>query len=223
MEIRPIARFRSPLTSKFGVPKQSSLVEELEGEVVFEPEFQQADALRGLEQFEFIWLIWGFSENKHQATSPVVRPPLLGGNEKMGVFATRSPYRPNAIGLSSVRLLEVDSNQMTLRVQGADLMNGTPIYDIKPYLAYADAHPDARQGFVDSHTLSRLAVEFPEDLAANFTPQQCSALKKILSLDPRPHYHTDAQRVYGMPFAGFDVRFRVANGICQVIEVAKVH
>ncbi len=220
--LKPIARFRSPFPSKFGIPKQSGLVEELDGAIVFEPEWRNPDALRGIDGFDYLWLIWGFSANRHAATSPVVRPPLLGGNEKVGVFATRSPFRPNAIGLSSVRLGCVEwetKDGPMLHVFGADLMDGTPIYDIKPYIAYADSHPDARSGFVGTNPMERLRVEIPEDATRLFTPTQLSALRKTLSLDPRPHYQHDPDKVYGMPFAGYDIRFKVsADAVLTVQE-----
>ena len=158
MNIEPIAYFHSPFHSKFGIPKQSGLVEELEGSIVFCPEYRNADALRGLDEFDYLWLIWGFSANKHAATSLVVRPPLLGGNEKMGVFATRSPFRPNALGLSSVRISRIETDTTrgpVITVVGADLMDGTPIYDIKPYIPYADSHPEAKGGFTDTHAICR--------------------------------------------------------------------
>lgn len=165
MNIEPIAYFHSPFHSKFGIPKQSGLVEELEGSIVFCPEYRNADALRGLDEFDYLWLIWGFSANKHAATSLVVRPPLLGGNEKMGVFATRSPFRPNALGLSSVRISRIETDTTrgpVITVVGADLMDGTPIYDIKPYIPYADSHPEAKGGFTDTHAICRLTVVIPD-------------------------------------------------------------
>lgn len=219
MEIKPIARFRSPFTSKFGIPKQAGLVEELEGQIVFEPEYRNPDALRGIEGFDYLWLIWEFSANKHQANSPVVRPPVLGGNEKMGVFATRSPFRPNNIGLSSVRLSRVEwdgANGPVIHVKGADLMDGTPIYDIKPYVVYADSHPDARSGFVDTRKWKRLEVVVPEDVAAHLKQQgltsgKIEVLKEVLAHDPRPHYQKDPHKVYGMPYEGLDVHFVVSD------------
>lgn len=217
MEIKPIARFHSPLTSKFGVPKQSGLVEELQGKIVFEKAYRNADALRGMDGFDYLWLIWGFSANKHAAASPVVRPPVLGGNEKVGVFATRSPFRPNAIGLSSVKIESIDFDRVIIHVSGADLMDSTPIYDIKPYIPYADCHPQARGGFTDSHPVRRLQVEIPTEVSTLFTPRQLAALQKILSLDPRPHYQKDPEKAYGMPFMGFDIRFRVKDGTLTVI------
>lgn len=212
MEIFPIAHFESPFPSKFGIPKQSGLVSELRGRIVFVPEYRNRDALRGLEDFDYIWLIWEFSANKHKANSLVVRPPLLGGNTRMGVFATRSPFRPNNLGLSSVRIdsIELDTTRgPVINVLGADLMDGTPIYDIKPYIAYADCHTDVRSGFVDNTPIRRLNVVIPQPVAARLTPQQLSALRKTLELDPRPHYHDDATKTYGMPFYDMDIQFRV--------------
>ena len=221
MNIHPIAYFRSPFSSKFGIPKQSGLVEELEGRIVFAPEYRNADYIRGLQGFDYIWLIWEFSDNRHPSKSPVVRPPVLGGNERVGVFATRSPFRPNALGLSSVRIqrIELDSaSGPVIHVLGADLMDGTPIYDIKPYIVYADCHPDARSGFVDNRSWPKLDVVIPEEIAKNYQPERLSVLRKILELDPRPHYQNDPQRIYGMPFDGTDVRFFVENGVLTVIR-----
>ena len=225
MNIEPVAYFRSAFSSKFGIPRQSGLVEELRGAVVFEPGYRNRDALRGIEGFEFLWLVWGFSANEGSAGarwSPVVRPPLLGGNAAMGVFATRSPFRPNGLGLSSVKFLSVEEcdGALILNVAGADLMDGTPIYDIKPYVAYCDAHPGARSGFVDVNKWESLRVEFPEELSAFFTPQDYAALVKVLALDPRPQYQEQPNRVYGMPFAGHDVRFTVSlDGVLRVVDV----
>ena len=221
MNIHPIAYFHSPFSSKFGIPKQSGLVEELEGRIVFAPEYRNADYIRGLQGFDYIWLIWEFSDNRHPSKSPVVRPPVLGGNERVGVFATRSPFRPNALGLSSVKIqrIELDSaSGPVIHVLGADLMDGTPIYDIKPYIVYADCHPDARSGFVDSRSWPKLEVVIPEEIATNYQPERLSALRKILELDPRPHYQNDPHRIYGMPFDGTDVRFFVENGVLTVIR-----
>lgn len=220
--LKPVARFRSPFPSKFGIPKQSGLVEELEGSVVFEPEWRNTDALRGIDGFDYLWLIWGFSANRHATVSPVVRPPLLGGNTRVGVFATRSPFRPNPIGLSSVRLSRVEwetKDGPVIHVLGADLMDGTPIYDIKPYIAYADSHPDARSGFVGTNPMRKLRVEIPDSAGCLFTPTQLSVLRKTLELDPRPHYQHDPDKVYGMPFADYDIRFKVStDGILNVVE-----
>ena len=219
--MKPIAYFRSPFTSKFGIPKQAGLVEQVEGKIVFEPAYRDADALRGLDGFDYIWLLWGFSANAHAANSLVVRPPLLGGNKRVGVFATRSPYRPNPIGLSSVRLVRIDFERTdgpVICVSGADLMDGTPIYDIKPYLVYTDSHPDARSGFVDTNPVKRLQVIIPDDVVRLFSSQEVAALRGVLALDPRPHYHDDPHKVYGMPFAGRDVHFRVEDNVCYVIS-----
>ena len=220
MEIKPIAYYRSQLTTKFGVPRQSGLVPELVGRIVFEPEYAAADALRGIEGFDYLWLIWEFSLNgkREGEWSPLVRPPLLGGNEYMGVFATRSPFRPNPLGLSSVRLLGVEDGALV--VAGADLVDGTPIYDIKPYVEYADAHIGVRSGFVDERRWQKVEVRFPDELRALFCDEDFAALCKVLELDPRPQYHNDPERVYGMPFAGRDVRFMVSGeGVLEVIDV----
>ena len=220
MEIKPVAYYRSQLTTKFGVPRQSGLVPELVGRIVFEPEYANADALRGIEGFDYLWLIWEFSLNGKQGGewSPLVRPPLLGGNEYMGVFATRSPFRPNPLGLSSVRLLSVEDGALV--VAGADLVDDTPIYDIKPYVEYADAHVGVRSGFVDERRWQKVEVCFPDELRTFFSDEDFAALCKVLELDPRPQYHNDPERVYGMPFAGYDVRFRVSNeGVLEVIDI----
>lgn len=224
MNIEPIAYFHSPFHSKFGIPKQSGLVDELEGSIVFCPEYRNADALRGLDEFDYLWLIWGFSANKHAATSLVVRPPLLGGNEKMGVFATRSPFRPNALGLSSVRISRIETDTTrgpVITVVGADLMDGTPIYDIKPYIPYADSHPDAKGGFTDTHAICRLTVVIPDCFHHLFSQSQLQALYKVLELDPRPHYHKSGQKEYGMPYMDYDVHFTVNDGVLTVTDVVK--
>ena len=224
MNIEPIAYFHSPFHSKFGIPKQSGLVEELEGSIVFCPEYRNADALRRLGDFDYLWLIWGFSANKHAATSLVVRPPLLGGNEKMGVFATRSPFRPNALGLSSVRISRIETDTTrgpVITVVGADLMDGTPIYDIKPYIPYADSHPEAKGGFTDTHAICRLTVVIPDCFHHLFSQSQLQALYKVLELDPRPHYHKSGQKEYGMPYMDYDVHFTVNDGVLTVTDVVK--
>lgn len=224
MNIEPIAYFHSPFHSKFGIPKQSGLVEELEGSIVFCPEYRNADALRGLDEFDYLWLIWGFSANKHAATSLVVRPPLLGGNEKMGVFATRSPFRPNALGLSSVRISRIETDTTrgpVITVVGADLMDGTPIYDIKPYIPYADSHPEAKGGFTDTHAICRLTVVIPDCFHHLFSQSQLQALYKVLELDPRPHYHKSGQKEYGMSYMDYDVHFTVNDGVLTVTDVIK--
>ncbi len=223
MEIEQIAHFRSPFASKFGIPKQSGLAGNIPGTIVFEPKFRCADALRGLEGFDYLWLIWEFSANRHAAASPVVRPPLLGGNVKMGVFATRSPFRPNRLGLSSVKISGIETDTPdgpVILVSGADLMDGTPIYDIKPYIAYADSHEGVRCGFVDGHSDTRLEVDIPPAAAAQLTAEEAAALREVLSLDPRPRYQDNPDKVYGMPYAGRDVRFKVSGTRLTVVEIA---
>jgi methyltransferase, YaeB family len=222
-EIHPIAHFRSPFSSKFGIPKQSGLVKNVRGQIVFEPAYRSKDALRGIDEFDYLWLIWHFSANKHAPNSLVVRPPLLGGNTKMGVFATRSPFRPNGLGLSSVQLerIEWETNEgPVIHVLGADLMDGTPIFDIKPYIAYADCHVGARSGFVDRTSITRLEVHIPERFQSIFPPEILQTLYEVLALDPRPHYQDDPHKVYGMPFMGRDVRFTVSSeGLLLVVDV----
>jgi len=220
MEIKPIAFFRSPFQEKFGIPRQSGLVEELEGEIVLEPEWRQREALRGLEDFDYIWLLWGFSEHVEAKKSSTVRPPLLGGNQRMGVFATRSPFRPNNIGLSSVRIIAIEESGQegpVIRVQGADLMDGTPIYDIKPYLPYVDSHADARSGFVGDHAWKMLKVSIPSSVRELFSPRQLVALEKVLALNPRPQYQENPEKVYGMTFSGIEVRFRIDGDTLTVL------
>ena len=222
MQIEPIAYFRSPFATKFGVPKQSGLVENLMGTIEFVPQYRNADALRGMEDFDYLWLIWEFSANRHAATSPVVRPPLLGGNRKVGVFASRSPFRPNRLGLSSVRISEIELDTTRgplIHVLGADLMDGTPIYDIKPYVVYADSHPEARSGFVDKNAIRWLEVVVPDAVAARYSSDELAALRKVLALDPRPHYQDNPEKVYGMMYAGKDVKFRVEGDVLTVMEV----
>lgn len=225
MTIEPIAYFRSPFSSKFGVPRQAGLVEELEGRIVFEPKYRNADALRGLEEFDYLWMIWGFSKNVAAEKHPTVRPPRLGGNVQMGVWATRSPFRPNNLGLSSVRIERIELSSAegpVIHVKGADLMDGTPIYDIKPYLEYVDAHNGVRCGFTDNNSWALLNVEMPESCRQLFSESEQRALIKTLSLDPRPHYHDDAERVYGMPFGGYDVRFRVSGKTVYIEKLVKI-
>ena len=225
MEIEAIAHFRSPFSSKFGIPKQSGLVESLKGEIVFVPKYRNRDSLRGLDEFDYIWLIWGFSANPHKVTAPVVRPPVLGGNEKVGVFASRSPFRPNALGLSSVRVESVDmetADGPVVRVLGADLMDGTPIYDIKPYVAYADCHDNVRCGFVDRSVNRRLNVEMPADVARLFDDNSLMSLRKVLELDPRPRYQHNSGKTYGMPFAGYDIHFRVDGDTLIVVDAVRM-
>ena len=231
MTLTPIAHFRSAFPTKFGIPRQSGIVAELQGSIVFEPEYRNADALRGLEGFDYVWIVWEFSANKSTeergaATwQPTVRPPLLGGNTQMGVFATRSPYRPNPIGLSSARIERIELNTKegpVIHVLGADLMDGTPIYDIKPYVTYADCHPGARSGFVDEHRWQELQVVFPEHLQEHFTPESLAALTRVLALDPRPQYQDNPEKIYGMPYEGYDIRFRVGGGVLTVVSVERL-
>lgn len=214
-----IARIQSDFPSKFGIPRQSGLVEELESTVVFEPEYRDPEALRGLEGFSHIWLIWQFDRAVRESWSPTVRPPRLGGNTRMGVFATRSPFRPNAIGLSVVRLTGMEHRPglgTVLKVAGADLMDSTPILDIKPYLPYADCRPEATGGFAGSDGGRVLEVVFPERWLERVPPEKREALKGVLAHDPRPSYQKDPQRVYGLSFAGVNVKFTVADGVLTV-------
>ena len=222
VNIQVIARMRSDFPSKFGIPRQSGLVEELRSTIVFEPEFRNPDTLRGIEGYSHLWLIWQFSEAVRQDWSPTVRPPRLGGNTRMGVFATRSPFRPNSLGLSSVRLLGVEqtaNNGTVLQVAGADLMDGTPIFDIKPYIPYGDCHPEATGGFTDTAEDFLLQVDFPPALLALLPEDKRQAAMGVLSHDPRPSYQRTPGRVYGLPFAGLDIRFTVEGKQLQVIEV----
>ena len=274
MFIEPVARFRSPFKTKFGIPRQAGLVPELKGRIVFEPRFRSADAVRGLEGFEYIWLIWGFSGNKprsaaeptnsvvepaeahrtsteslRQAQRPgkaaqrpereafqtTVRPPRLGGNERIGVFASRSPFRPNGLGLSSVRIefIEYDAKDPdgkpigpVINVLGADLMDGTPIYDIKPYVTYADSHPEAASGFVDDKEWRPLKVVFADEVTESvevtipgWTESDAAALKEVLAQDPRPRYQNDPEKVYGMIFNDMDIRFKVDDDVLTVVEI----
>lgn len=223
MEITPIAHIRTDFGSKFGVPRQSGVVEELRAKIVFEPAYRNPDALRGLTDFSHLWLIWHFSEVKQEGWSPTVRPPRLGGNARMGVFATRSPYRPNPIGLSSVKIVGIDlatPDGPVITVAGADLMDGTPIFDIKPYLAYADSHPDAKGGFIDGLTDRSVQVRCDESLLSSLSEETRVSLLAVLAHDPRPTYQNDPERVYGMEFAGHNVRFTVADGVLTVVEIA---
>ena len=221
MEITPIAHYRNDYTAKFGVPRQSGLVTEVVSDIVFTPEYRNADALRGLEDFSHLWLIWEFSLARQEGWSPTVRPPRLGGNQRMGVFATRSPFRPNRLGLSCVKLEEIllhSPDGPVLRVSGADLMNGTPIYDVKPYLPYADCRADATGGFTDAVERKKLRV-----LGLEMVPQaQRAALEAVLAQDPRPSYQHDAQREYGLAFAGWNVRFRVEGEVLTITEAQKI-
>lgn len=220
-----IANIHSDFPTKFGIPRQSGLVEELTAKIVFTPDYRAPEAVRGLEDFSHIWLIWQFSKAVRENWSPTVRPPRLGGNTRMGVFATRSPFRPNAIGLSCVRLLKVEPNTPegpVLTVAGADLMDGTPILDIKPYIPYADCQPEATGGFTDTAGDFLLKVEFPPELLEMVPEDRREALIGVLRHDPRPSYQRNAERVYGMEFAGWNIRFRVAGEVLTVVDCEKV-
>ena len=225
VNIQVIARMHSDFATKFGIPRQSGLVEELRSTIVFEPEFRNADALRGIEDFSHLWIIWQFSEAVRQGWSPTVRPPRLGGNTRMGVFATRSPFRPNNLGLSCVKLLGVEhtpEHGTVLHVGGADLMDGTPIFDIKPYITYGDSHPEATGGFTDTAGEFILKVDFPAGLLAILPQDKREAAIGVLSHDPRPSYQRKPDRVYGLTFAGFDIRFKVEEDLLTVLEVNPV-
>lgn len=231
MELKTIANIRTDFPAKFGLPRQSGIVENLNGTIVFEPEYRHPEALRGLEGYSHLWLIWGFSENfvsarnaEESGWSPTVRPPRLGGNKRVGVFSTRSPNRPNKIGLSCVRLMSVDYEGVdgpVIHVSGIDMMDGTPIYDIKPYLPFADSHPDAAGGFAAEHLDDNLSVEFPEELLEIIPAEKQDALIKVLEQDPRPSYHHDDQREYGFEYAGFEVKFTVSGTTVKVHGVIK--
>ena len=224
-KINIIARMHSDFSTKFGIPRQSGLVEELRSTIVFEPEYRNADALRGIEGFSHLWIIWQFSEAVRSGWSPTVRPPRLGGNTRMGVFATRSPFRPNNLGLSCVKLLGVEETVefgTVIHVGGADLMDGTPIFDIKPYIPYADCKPDATGGFTDTAGDFLLHVVFPEELLAMLPQDKQQAAVSVLSHDPRPSYQRQTGRVYGLTFAGYDIRFTVADDVLTVEAVEKV-
>ncbi|MGN0985704.1 MAG: tRNA (N6-threonylcarbamoyladenosine(37)-N6)-methyltransferase TrmO [Candidatus Enterenecus sp.] len=220
--MKPIAHIRSDFPTKFGIPRQAGLVAELRATVVFEPEYRDPEALRGIEGFSHLWLIWEFSQAKRQSWSPTVRPPRLGGNARLGVFATRSPFRPNPIGLSCVRLEGVEHTGelgTVLHVSGADLMDGTPIYDIKPYVPYADCHPEASEGFTAPGQDYLLEVDIPPALLARVPEDRREALRGVLAQDPRPSYQHDPDRVYGFGFAGLEVRFSVRDGVLTVLEI----
>ena len=224
VNIQVIARMHSDFATKFGIPRQSGLVEELRSTIVFEPEFRNPDALRGIEDFSHLWIIWQFSEAVRQGWSPTVRPPRLGGNTRMGVFATRSPFRPNSLGLSSVKLLGVEHTEKfgtVLHVGGADLMDGTPIFDIKPYIPYGDCHPEATGGFTDNAGEFLLKVNFPAELLTILPAEKREAAVGVLSHDPRPSYQRKPDRVYGLTFAGYDIRFKVNEDVLTVVDVNK--
>ena len=221
MEMKVIAHIRSDFPTKFEIPHQSGRIQELKADIIFEPEYRNHEAFRGLEEYTHIWLIWEFSQAVRKEWSPTVRPPRLGGNVRMGVFATRSPFRPNPIGLSSVRLESVEFSEKygpVLHVSGADLMDGTPIYDIKPYLAYVDSHPEAAGGFTDQIQDHKLKVEFPEELLKKIPVEKREALLAVLANDPRPGYQKDPERKYGMSFGSWDIHFKVDGEQLRVLE-----
>lgn len=225
VSIKVIARMKSDFPTKFGIPRQSGLVKELRSTIIFEPEYRNRDALRGIEGYSHLWVIWQFSEAVREEWSPTVRPPRLGGNARMGVFATRSPFRPNSIGLSSVKLLGVEQTEefgTVLHVGGADLMDGTPIFDIKPYIPYGDCHPEATGGFTDTAGEYLLEVDFPEALLALLPEDKRIPAVQVLSHDPRPSYQRTPHRVYGLSFAGFDIRFTVTDDLLTVQAVDKL-
>ncbi len=222
LELTPIAYIKNGFCEKFGLPRQSGLVPQLTGEIVFEKPYRNKDAFRGLEGFSHLWLLWGFSASKQESWSPTVRPPRLGGNQRMGVFATRSPFRPNPIGLSCVKIEKLDTeaeNGPVLRVSGADLMDGTPIYDIKPYLPYADSYPEALAGFGGEKLSYKLTVDFPEALLSKIDEKERAILLAVLEQDPRPAYQQDAERVYGFTYATYEIKFTVEDTVLHVQEV----
>lgn len=223
-ETKMIARIRTDFPTKFGIPRQSGLISELKGKIIFEPQYRNPEAFRGLDGFSHIWLIWQFSEAVRSDWSPTVRPPRLGGNKRMGVFATRSPFRPNAIGLSCVKLEEIihdEKDGTVLMVSGADLMDGTPILDVKPYLPLADSHPEASGGFAKEREDYSLQVEIPQALLENIPECKRSALRAVLAHDPRPAYQNDPERIYGFEFAGMEIKFTVDGNLLTVTDVKK--
>ena len=225
MQIEKIAVIRTDFAEKFGIPRQSGLVEELEAKIIFEPKYRDRSALKGLEGYSHIWLIWGFSEARRDSWSPTVRPPRLGGEKRVGVFATRSPFRPNSMGLSCVRIerIEWDTTEgPAIIVRGADMLDKTPIYDIKPFLPYADNHLDAKGGFAEQFADYSLEVTIPEKWEKEIPKGKLSAIRGVLSQDPRPSYQNDSKRIYGMEFAGMNIRFRVDGNELTVCEVQKI-
>jgi tRNA-Thr(GGU) m(6)t(6)A37 methyltransferase TsaA len=221
--MKVIAHIHTDFPTKFGIPRQSGIIPSLQGRIVFEPEYRNAEAVRGLEDFSYIWLLWEFSQAVRDTWSPTVRPPRLGGNVRKGVFATRSPFRPNPIGLSSVRLEHIEFDAKlgpVLYVTGADLMDGTPIFDIKPYIAYTDSHPDAVSGFASTPAEYLLEVDFAEELLQKVPESQRESLIEVLAHDPRPQYHADPERVYGMEFGGMEVKFKVNHDLLTVLEIS---
>lgn len=223
--VEPIAHIKSDFSSKFGIPRQSGLVDELEAKIIFEPQYRIPEAFRGLEGYSHIWLLWQFSECAGKEWNPTVRPPRLGGNKRMGVFASRSPFRPNSIGLSCVKLVSIDEteeNGIVLTVSSADLLDGTPIIDIKPYLPYVDSHPEASGGFALQEKEGSLEINFPSELLTIIPQDKQEALTAVLKQDPRPQYQNDPERIYGLEFAGYDVRFKINSNLLTVIEIEKI-
>ena len=221
-ELNPIAKMKSDFPEKFGIPRQRGLVKELQSTIIFEPEYRNSDALRGIEDFSHLWLIWQFSENIRTNWSPTVRPPRLGGNARIGVFATRSPFRPNNLGLSCVELIGIEHTQeygTVIHVAGADLMDGTPIFDIKPYIPYSDCKPNATGGFTDTSARNTLSVNFPTYLLSKIPQEKQDAAIGVLAQDPRPSYQKDPDRIYGLPFAGYDIKFKVAENHLTVVDI----
>ncbi|MBQ4538390.1 MAG: tRNA (N6-threonylcarbamoyladenosine(37)-N6)-methyltransferase TrmO [Oscillospiraceae bacterium] len=223
MQIKPIARIRTDFSEKFGIPRQSGIVAELSARIVFEPDYRDPEALRGIEGFDHLWLIWGFSANRNNDWRATVRPPRLGGNVRMGVFATRSPYRPNPLGLSCVKFVGVEQTESegsVIIVSGADMLDNTPIYDIKPYIPYADSHPDAKGGFAANKPAESLRVEIPDELLSKLPEQKRGSLVSVLAQDPRPAYQNDPERIYGLCFAGFDLHFKVNGDVLTVLDLS---
>lgn len=223
--VEPIAYIKTDFSSKFGIPRQSGLVDELEAKIIFEPQYRIPEAFRGLEGYSHVWLLWQFSECADKEWSPTVRPPRLGGNKRMGVFASRSPFRPNSIGLSCVKLISIDKTEESgtvLTVSGADLLDGTPIIDVKPYLPYVDSHPEASGGFALQEKEGSLNVDFASELLSYIPADKQEALKAVLKQDPRPQYQNDPERIYGLEFAGYDVRFKVKENLLTVVEIEKM-
>lgn len=222
--LKVIAHIHTDFPEKFGVPRQSGVVKELTGRIVFTPEFRNKDALKGMDEFDYLWLLWEFEGVKTDTFSPTVRPPRLGGNETMGVFATRSPFRPNPIGLSCVKLegIEYTADGPVISVSGVDMRDNTPIFDIKPYLPYADAHPEASNGFAGRHMEEALTVEFPEELLNLFPADKRASAIAVLQQDPRPHYQDDPERLYGVSFAGYDIKFKVQGNVLTVTDMVSL-
>lgn len=224
--MKVIAKIRTDFKEKFGIPRQSGLVDSLRARIVFEPEYRVREALRGIEDFSHLWLIWEFSEAKRETWSPTVRPPRLGGNKRMGVFATRSPFRPNPLGLSSVKLIGIEHSESegdVLIVSGADLMDGTPIYDIKPYLPFTDSHPDAKGGFADEKKAYEAEVIIPETVTAGIDKSRITEIRDLLREDPRPSYRDDEEREYGMSYAGLEISFKATGSTIEVVEIKKTN